>query len=650
LRVPGANPYVAGALALLVCVVLGNLGTPAVFLTGVVRAGGCAETPDMLTWQTQRFVAREGRQPTPPEDMNLYDAAESPSISDQVAYRLETARQSLECLGRGIGQAFGGGWLPVGPERWFWGPRSIITELPGASNEINEFPIFTFIFGDLHAHMIALPLTLLALAWLAAEILGAGVIRRPAWVVIGATLLGGLVVGILRPTNTWDWITYLLLGAVGLVFVFFRRGDHINRENLLGWGGVILLFLVTHVVVVLPFTAFFSTAYTSVVAFEGMKTPLWAYMTMHGIFLFVILSLLVWQTARLLRLTYVRDFVGRSALARALVVTAVVTAAVTLFLAFMPIRIFILDLPAPLALLTVPLMVWCALLIVIPEQPREWQIVYGMIALAMGISLGVEFVVLGGDIGRQNTFFKFYMQVWILLSVASGVGLAWLLYAARGWQPGVRAAWQVLIAALLAVAGLFPITATQGRNQMRMAPSAPNTLDGDDYMAQAVYYSGATPIPLGTDLKLIHWLQDNVQGTPVVLEGREPGSEYKYNGRIAINTGLPTILGWRFHQVQQRTLDPLPNLVNQRESNVNTMYNSPDVAITWRMLQFYHVEYIVVSDLEKMVYTASGLAKFDTMVNLGLLDVAYETDGARIYHVVPGAKLQDVLVGMAETP
>ncbi|MCC7205861.1 MAG: glycosyltransferase family 39 protein, partial [Anaerolineae bacterium] len=40
LRVPGANPYVAGALALLVCVVLGNLGTPAVFLTGVVRAGG----------------------------------------------------------------------------------------------------------------------------------------------------------------------------------------------------------------------------------------------------------------------------------------------------------------------------------------------------------------------------------------------------------------------------------------------------------------------------------------------------------------------------------------------------------------------------------------------------------------------------------
>ena len=32
-------------------------------------------------------------------------------------------------------------------------------------------PYFTFLFGDLHAHMIAMPLTLLAISWLLAEIL-----------------------------------------------------------------------------------------------------------------------------------------------------------------------------------------------------------------------------------------------------------------------------------------------------------------------------------------------------------------------------------------------------------------------------------------------------------------------------------------------
>lgn len=651
LRVPAASPYLAGSLALILCVVLGNLGTPAVLLNGIARAGGCsAVTADMYSWQVTRFLEEQGRQPHPMESAALLEAAENPSLGDQLAYGLHTVRQSLECTGRGIGQALSGGWLPIGPERWFWGPRSIITEMPGFSNEINEFPYFTFLFGDLHAHMIALPITLLAVAWLLAEVLGAGIRRRPTWVVAAATAFGGLTVGILRPTNTWDWITYLVLGVVGLMFAFTLRRERPNRLNLTAWAGQTAWFIAAHVLAALPFTYFFATAYSSVRPFEGARTPIWAYLTMHGVFLFIIVSLLIWQTSRLLRHIYIRDLVGRAHVLRAALVVAAIVAAVTLFLGAVSLRLFF-TLPIPLAFLLVPLMAWCAVLILIPDQPREWQIVYGLVGLALSISLGVEFVVLDGDIGRQNTFFKFYMQVWMLLSITAGIGLAWLLHNARRWHASVRSPWLVSIATLLAVAALFPITATQGKNQMRMAPGAPNVLDGNAYMADAIYYAGTNAIPLADDLAIIRWLQDNVEGTPVILEGREPGSEYKYNGRISINTGLPTVLGWRFHQIQQRTLDPLPNLVQQREANVNAMYNMTDVPVVWRMLEFYRVEYIVVSDLERLVYTSAGLEKFDIMVNMGLLEVVYDQNGDRIYRVVPGVQLQNVVVGQApDTP
>ena len=51
---------------------------------------------------------------------------------------------------------------------WFWNASRVIPDT------INEFPFFTFTYADLHAHMIALPLTLLALAAAVALVRNAG--------------------------------------------------------------------------------------------------------------------------------------------------------------------------------------------------------------------------------------------------------------------------------------------------------------------------------------------------------------------------------------------------------------------------------------------------------------------------------------------
>jgi YYY domain-containing protein len=657
LRVPVAGPYMAGVLALLLCVVLGNLDTPRVFFNGAVMAGGYdPDVNNFASWKLSEFMREHGRPPTPDEQIQLNIESENPSLSDQVQHTLYTLQRAATSLADGVTQLFTRGIVSISPERWFWAPTRIVSEtVPQSSNEIHEMPYFTFVYADLHAHMIAMPLTLLTLLWLLAEILVPGHIQRPPWVTIGATALGGLVVGSLQPTNTWDWFTYLLLGMLGLTYAAFLRGGGLTRQNLLRWVGQLGWFYAVQTVAALPFTTYWATSYLgsgAVQSFKGSKTPLWAYFDIHGLFLFIIVSLLVWQTARLLRQLYVRDFIGRTWALLLVLLALVLTVLITLFLLLMPGQFLLFDLPIPLAIVCIPLLAWCAILFLLPDQSREMTFILALIGLALGVTFGVEVVVLGADIARQNTFFKFYMQAWVLFSVAGGVALAWLIQASERWRLVIRWPWLAFLTLLLAVSGLFPIMATQGKIAMRMASQAPHVLDGTAYMDYAIYHHGSIPIPLADDLRVIRWLQDNVQGSPAILEGHM--SEYLLGNRISISTGLPSIIGWRFHQSQQRTIDPLPNFIWQRIANVNALYSTTDIDTAWDMLNYYEVEYIVVNKLEQTLYPAEGLAKFDQMVQRGLLELVYKGDYEgvlvqegdkrttgniynRIYRVVKGA-------------
>ncbi len=56
----------------------------------------------------------------------------------------------------------GGLNLPYGPGDWYWFSSRIF---PPGYNEFYEFPAFSFIWSDLHAHVIALMLTVLAISW-----------------------------------------------------------------------------------------------------------------------------------------------------------------------------------------------------------------------------------------------------------------------------------------------------------------------------------------------------------------------------------------------------------------------------------------------------------------------------------------------------
>jgi uncharacterized membrane protein len=116
---------------------------------------------------------------------------------------------------------------------------------------------------------------------------------------------------------------------------------------------------------------------------------------------------------------------------------------------------------------------------------------------------------------------------------------------------------------------------------------------------------------LSQDYRAIRWMQDNVKGSPVIVEAN--CSEYRWCTRFTIYTGLPGVVGWNWHQRQQRAL--ISTIVFNRVSEIGVFYTTPDVEVARAFLKKYNVEYIIVGQLERNIYPLvpgmiDGLSKF----------------------------------------
>ncbi len=100
-------------------------------------------------------------------------------------------------------------------------------------------------------------------------------------------------------------------------------------------------------------------------------------------------------------------------------------------------------------------------------------------------------------------------------------------------------------------------------------------------------------------------------------------------------TGLPTVLGWTWHEIQQRP--GYQQEVDRRVADVARIYNSPgDFASVAPLLERYGVALIVVGGLERAIYDPIGLSKFEDAAERGDLEVVYDADGTTIYAIPEG--------------
>jgi uncharacterized membrane protein len=150
----------------------------------------------------------------------------------------------------------------------------------------------------------------------------------------------------------------------------------------------------------------------------------------------------------------------------------------------------------------------------------------------------------------------------------------------------------------------------------------------------------ATGQPLGFtgDLEAIEWLDQNVEGTPVLLEASI--GPYRANGsRISSATGLPAVLGWDRHQYQQRYSDGIA----RRMREVREIYNETNPWRKLELLRGYDVRYVIVGDIERYWDSTSdslpyaspeGLAAFEKLVADGAARVAFSAHGTTVYEIL----------------
>ena len=291
-----------------------------------------------------------------------------------------------------------------------------------------------------------------------------------------------------------------------------------------------------------------------------------------------------------------------------------------------------------------PLLVLTGALALRRGQTPETLFTLLLVFTALLISLGVEVVYLkdflgGGDYARMNTLFKFYVQVWVFLGIASAVALARLsgalnvtgrrvLSPAIGRIPGaMRVTWWGVLAVLLLSVAVYPVAGTAARVNDRFPGARPEvgTLDGMAFMSVGTYTWENKAIELKYDYDAIQWLLWNVQGSPVVAEAAI-GYYREFGVRVASFTGLPTLVG--MHQGEQR----YDTQVGQRDGEARAFFTEPDYARVADLAKRLHIKYIYVGQLERVVYPAAGLAKFDKAVG-SYLDLVYENPRTRIYQV-----------------
>jgi YYY domain-containing protein len=553
----------------------------------------------------------------------IYHALQKMVVSNELVDSRSTwAYQHLFWALQGVGKLFTGAGLPIGWGEYYWAPSRV---MPVGDLAITEFPLFTFIYSDLHAHMIALPLTVLVIAWTLSTLL-ARKLSRWSWLV--TLVFGGLVVGVLRPTNTWDFPTYLALSTLVTGYAIFRyagadetgqSGRPVLQRAFLATLGMGLLVGFA-VLLYQPFAQWYGLAYGQVSQWTNEKTPIWSYWTHWGLFLFVIISWLIWETRQWLAQTPL------SSLAKLKPYQLLIEAGLAGSVLVLLILQFVLD--VPIAWFAFPLAVWALVLMLRPGQPDAKRLILFMIGTGIVLTLVVEFIVLSGDIGRMNTVFKFYLQVWVLFAISAAAALGWILTEFDEWGTVGRVLFQVGGGILLACAVLFTFTASMDKIRDRIAPNIPFTWDSMTYMQSSTYWD-QVQLDLSVDYKGIRWMQENVKGSPVIVEANTV--EYRWGTRYSIYTGLPGVVGWSWHQRQQRALYP-GELVTSRIQEIADFYNTRDPAAAQAFLTKYQVKYIVVGQLERNLYAPQGLSKFAANDG-GRWKAVFQDAGIVIYEV-----------------
>jgi YYY domain-containing protein len=531
-------------------------------------------------------------------------------------------------------------WVP-NQYYWWWRASRVLQDYDLNGNRlevIDEFPFFSYLLGDLHPHVLAMPFNLLAIAiglniflggWQGRIDLFFGELKisKTGFFTI-ALILGGLAF-----LNTWD----ILPGAALIVLSYALARV---RESGWSWARIedVLLLgipvIVTAFLMYLPFFLGFDSQ-------AGGIIPNFMFVT-RGAYLWV-----MWGTLFIPLLAYLLYLWRSHAPAnwRASIFSVlgflIFLIAAMFFIGFIGWKLkpdlvngilqsqgrdmgtFITDSMRRRGTNIGSLLTLLALLIpalaflVSKHDPAEGNTTgklppssFALLLISIGalLILGPDFFYLRDNFGyRINTVFKFYYQAWILLSIAAAFAVAVMLHELRGLASILYTG---LIIVVIALGLFYPVFSLPSKtDNFKAANPSQRTLDGSAYLA------GFLP----EDYQAFAFMKTLKPG--VVAEA--VGGQYSEYARVATFTGMPAVLGWPGHESQWRD----SALQGSRQSDMQTLFTTPDWATAQDILNRYNIRYVYVGPLERTTYPVNE-KKFNLFLKL-----VYQQGNVSIYEV-----------------
>ena len=532
-------------------------------------------------------------------------------------------------------------WIPLDRYLWWWRSSRIIQDYDmlgkWTGDVIDEFPFFSFLLGDLHPHVLAIPFSLLAISVALNLFLGGwrGEINFPLGIRLHINYAGfafaALVLGGLAFLNTWDILVaaalivsaYVLWCAHEDGWTWSRLEDLFTLAIPLGIFSLLLYF---------PFYLGFSSQAGGLLPnfmYPSRGTHLWV---MWGTLLIPIFAYLLyyssgvkqlaaslsdsklsdsrvkpnWKlgfslglgfTFSLLLLTFFlgwlgtiveKDFVTYFLDSQGMNATQYISATTLRRLTYIGSLITLLAVLIPSLSF---LFASYQLPITNYESPADSAspsafclppsaFVLLIITIGALLVLAPEFVYLRDQFGyRINTVFKFYYQAWMLWSLAAAFGAAVLLQNLRGVA---NIAFRVLIGLVVFSGLLYPVFGLMTKTN-NFKPVFGFTLDDFDRVQRE------TP----DEAAAVEFLLTAPDG--IIAEA--VGDGYSGYARISMLTGLQTVLGWPGHEAQWRgTSEPQ----GTRREDIERLYVTARWDEAQAIIKQYNIRYIYIGVLERV--------------------------------------------------
>ena len=455
--------------------------------------------------------------------------------------------------------------LKIKTDYWFPSSTRYIGFDPAVTGDetIHEFPSYSFVLGDLHAHVINVFLVLTVLgilySWIKTN-------SGKSWRQREIGLLG-LLLGMFPFSNTWDFMIYYVVICGTLLFGNLKRyssGSFISQA--LKWSVIQWIELLAAAFLAsLPFHLTFENVMVQGIGIVKIHTAFYQFSVLWAFPLLVCVPFVIGI------LKSIRTFPEKK------------------FWSFF--------------------------------YSIKYPDLYGLVLVlcAIGLIFIPEFVyvrdIYEKTAPRANTMFKLTYQAYIMFGIMMAYILVFFtvnrIKRCNGADSTVMCKGLLRCPRLQSLTGIIAILvliSTCGYLENAITHwftgfpkrNAYQTLNATNYLETAI----------SDDAAAIRWLNDNVEGQPIILEAS--GDSYQdYDNRVSAMTGLPTVLGWYVHEwLWRNDLEE----ENQRKEDVQTIYTSSNADQIKSLIEKYKISYLFIGSGE---YEKYGEINSELLASIG---------------------------------